>query len=119
MPILLSLLAGAALALMPPHVTGSSPLSGQPMVDNTITFHGYSLKHVDEEPTVVETTRKEKVAFKKELKCTWEGKGDAPGSRQQRCSIVLTLEKPFVGAKYTASFLGTKVETTFPEPKKK
>ena len=119
MHIILSLLAGASLALMPPHVTETAPLNGQPMVDNTITFHGYSLEYADKEPTVAETTRKETVVFSKALKCTWVGKGKEPGARQQKCALVLTIDKPFVGARYTATFLGQTVETTFPELKKK
>jgi hypothetical protein len=90
---LLTLLPTAALALMPPHTNNIDPPNGSELSTRVITVTGYTLGGLD---TLVKLTgpKGEVVPFAATVKCTSEGKGDAPGAVQQRCEGQLRLTGP-------------------------
>ena len=77
--------ASAALALMPPHTTRAEPGEGGELAGRTLIFHGYSLDYADKVAIALDVEAKRTVATTVEISCEWVGKGDCAGNRTEGC----------------------------------
>ena len=98
--------AGAAMALMPPHVSGTIPENNGLLQGDTFVLHGYTLDYAQTESLeVIDLASGRTAPIKKDLKCQWEGEGDCPGCRQQACTMTIKLLSPEPGHTYEFRFL--------------
>lgn len=102
--LLLSLIAGSAHALMPPHVTESFPRNGGILSSDTVLLRGYSLSYANwPAMTIVDLGTKAKVAATHKVSCKLESRckgSQAPGCQQQRCEAYVKLASISVGHRY-------------------
>ena len=110
--IALLLLCGSALAVMPPHVTGTNVKDGV-LKGHELIIHGYSLNHtnVTRELVITHATTKKMVLYTHKHNCKWVGKCDKgpPGSCQLKCILRVTLPGVENGARFHLRYLGTKL----------
>ena len=111
------LTSGLALALMPPHLTGSQPPDNGTLDKPEILIFGYTLGMVDlENMKVTDAADGQQVKTSANLDCEWEGTGNMPGARQQRCTVKITLEKACPGHTYEVFFLDQTFHFTYDGP---
>ncbi|THB70819.1 MAG: hypothetical protein D6E12_02175 [Desulfovibrio sp.] len=113
--LLVFLVPVRALAVMPPHVRSFTPENGGVVTDGIVTIVGYSLGFVDPEQEIVvlDVRSQEPVPFTVTMDCVWEGEGDAPGARQQRCTIEVFMDALVPGQEYELRFLDEVMKFTF------
>lgn len=98
--------AGAAMALMPPHVSGTVPENNGMLAGDTFVLHGYSLEYAPTETLqVIDLTSGQAAPIRRDMQCKWEGEGDCPGCRQQACTMTIKLLSPSPGHTYEFRFL--------------
>lgn len=110
--LLLLIVPFKALALMPPHLTGSTPGDGQTLTTDTMVLHGYTLYEPGQEEIVItDTTTGVSLAWELvKLECESEGdmsKADMPGAIQQRCDLTIKFTGLESGHAYELTFLET------------
>lgn len=99
--------------MMPPHTSGFTPRDGDVHVGDTLTIEGYTLKHADEEPTLVDVASGEAVAIETALEQTRHDRGTGlPGSVQYSGVLTITATGLVAGRRYRLSFLGDSVTFT-------
>ncbi|THB71708.1 MAG: hypothetical protein D6E12_00775 [Desulfovibrio sp.] len=117
--ILAALLSSPALALMPPHITDSTPEHGGTLTTDIITLEGYSLFSPESgRLTIVDLTTGQDAAWEiKDLTCEdegdWERAETEDGAIQFRCELLIRLLQPEPGHEYELWFLDTGVRFTY------
>lgn len=115
----LCLLTSLAFALMPPHVTGVSPGSGQSLVEGRIVkFHGYSLSYgadVEVRDGSGQTVQVETFMWSRQEcrgrpgPCAPSGGPEETGAEQTYCVLSVKLPAASSGARYELTLLGSSV----------
>jgi hypothetical protein len=108
---------------MPPHATSVTPADGGVLVGRAILIEGYSLSWADLESQLklVDAASGEAVCWTHDMTCRDEGRCDAlapPGSCQERCELVITVESPAPGQRLKLTFMDDEVTfTVSPAPR--
>lgn len=82
--LILTALPGLACALMPPHWNSIEPAPGSTLQGRILVVKGFTLANAELKITDGDG---KSVPFSTEVDCAWEGEGDMPGARQQRCTL--------------------------------
>jgi tetratricopeptide (TPR) repeat protein len=127
--LLFSLFSQPVLALMPPHVTETTPRDGGVLIGETIILEGYSLSATDPGTLhIMDATTGTEVEFSPSTECHSEARRflgclwplSPPGSCQSRCEMHITLNHTSPGHWYILTFLEETVHFTAlaeaPEP---
>ena len=117
------MLSNPALALMPPHITGSTPAQGGVLSTDTVTLNGYTLFRPEpDQLTLVDLTTGQDASWEiVDLTCEdegdWERAQTDDGAIQFRCVLLIRLLRPEPGHEYELWFLDTGIRFTYaPEP---
>lgn len=87
----LLLLPLSASALMPPHVRSVDPAPGSTLTARTFTVQGYTLDVGGDHLATLKGADGRAIPVAVDTACTWVGEGDAPGARQQRCTMTVRI----------------------------
>jgi len=111
----------AGYALMPPHVTGSSPENGGTLSGNALEIYGYTLSFADlSRLQVLDVTGNKSTETSTDLFCEAEyGRDDPdcemmPGCVQEYCILYVTLHEFVPDHQYEISFLETTISFNVP-----
>lgn len=116
--VLIVALPCLALAVMPPHVHGTSPPDKGILKGDTVTFFGNSLGYADARAIKVSNLTTAKPApFTHKMNCKWVNnckppKRNMPGCGQQHCQLKIKLTRVVPGQRYQLSFLRTTITVT-------
>ena len=103
-----------AAALMPPHITRTVPESGGVLAEPLVEIHGYTLGLAGpDDLKVVDLNTGQTVAVDPDMDCQWEGEGDCPGCKQERCVLRVRLLRACSGHEYEIEYLEQKLRFTY------
>lgn len=94
-------------AIMPPHIAKVSGIIDGELRGNKISLTGYSLGIIKAEQNMaILDESRNKASFESKMSCFMIGEGTLPGQRQQRCKILIEVDKLVPYKKYRLIILG-------------
>ena len=94
------------LAVMPPHISDTSVDPSGFQNSHILEIRGYSLGLAGTDDLTITNLRSgAQLQIQKDLDCEWQGKGNAPGSRQQYCILKVKMFNPIPGHGYEVRYL--------------
>lgn len=113
--LFLLLFPALARAVMPPHISDTEPANGGVLTTDTVVLHGWSLGFTDPaaDIKVTDTVTQTLVPFTATKDCAWEGEGEMPGARQERCTFEVKLEGLVEGREYELHYLDEVLRFTY------
>lgn len=92
-------------ALMPPHIKRVEGLEDGKLKGASLKVHGMTLGILDLNKDVgLFDAQGQSHALKIDRKCEWQGEGDQPGARQEKCELSIVFSDLKPGEHYAIKF---------------